>query len=80
MAELTPTFWGILTYQANSLREMAEEVNPYVSSWFRGPWGKSSNIVAVDFFRGTDIVETAIAWNLRKTRKTETHIRICDIS
>lgn len=28
--------------------------------------GHMANIVAVDFFRGTDIVESALYWNSRK--------------
>lgn len=28
--------------------------------------GNMANIVAVDFFRGTDIVESALYWNSRK--------------
>ncbi|XKL66067.1 hypothetical protein PGB90_009487 [Kerria lacca] len=74
MAELTPTLWSIVTYKTNSLREMAHNVNPHVTTWFRGIWGRTCNIVAVDFFRGTDIVETAIEWNIRKTQR-----HICDI-
>jgi hypothetical protein len=42
---------------------MAEMVNQNVTSWYRGEWGKSVNIVAVDYFRGSDIVQAAIKWN-----------------
>lgn len=73
MAELTPQIWEILTLQAEPLRNMAEMINPHVTTWFRGIWGRYCNIVAVDFFRSTDIVHTAIEWNIRK------HLnRICD--
>lgn len=74
MAEFTPTLWTILTYQTIGLREMAANVNVNVTNWFRGVWGKTCNIVAVDFFRGTDIVEAAIEWNVRRSTK-----HICDI-
>lgn len=74
MAEFTPTLWTILTYQTSGLREMASNVNVHVTNWFRGVWGKNCNIVAVDFFRGTDIIDAAIEWNVRRNGK-----HICDI-
>lgn len=74
MAELTPTLWSIITYRTKSLRDTAHDVNPHVTSWFRSTWGRLCNVVAVDFFRGTDIIDAAIKWNIRKNEK-----HICDI-
>lgn len=75
MAELTPTLWSIFTFETHSLRQMAQLVDTNITSWFRGTWGRICNIVAVDFFRGTDIVQAAIEWNYRRNTK-----HICDIS
>lgn len=70
MAELTANAWTILTRQNSGLREMANSVNPFVTKWFEEDWGRMCNIVAVDYLRGTDIVNVAIKWNRRRSRKT----------
>lgn len=62
MAELT---WTIFTH--SGLDQLADEVNGNVSLWFRDLYGGKVKVVAVDFYRGTTIVESAIYWNLRKS-------------
>lgn len=62
MAELTPNAWSLMRYR-KGLREMADLINKDVTKWFRSDWGLYCNIVAVDFFRSTAIVPTAIRWN-----------------
>lgn len=43
---------------------MAEMVNHDVTAWFRKKnWAPKTNIVAVDFVRGSGIVRSAIEWN-----------------
>ncbi|XP_054282276.1 PI-PLC X domain-containing protein 1-like [Macrosteles quadrilineatus] len=66
MAELTPDRWDVLLDSAGGLRTMAADTNIMVTEWFRGAWGVKCNIVAVDFIRGSGIVNAAIQWNLKK--------------
>jgi hypothetical protein len=42
---------------------MAGMVNHNVTTWYRGIWGRTVNVVAADFFQGTGLVEAAIDWN-----------------
>lgn len=66
MAELTPQVWDVFTDVFGGLRIMADTVNRNVSMWYTDTLGPISNIVAVDFFRGTNIVSSALFWNSRK--------------
>lgn len=66
MAELTPTTWDVLMDRFNGLRNMADEVNSKVSLWYYEEWGPSANIVAVDFYRGTNLMETSLYWNTKR--------------
>lgn len=66
MAELTADVWGVITDSYGGLRKMADSVNQNVSNWYAGNWGPTTNIVAVDFFRGTNIVEVALYFNNKK--------------
>ncbi|XP_053677127.1 PI-PLC X domain-containing protein 1 [Anopheles nili] len=66
MAELTPDPWGVITDRYGGLRKMADSVNRFVTKWYFEELGPSANVVAVDFVRGTSIVEAAIYWNLKR--------------
>ncbi|XP_058465717.1 PI-PLC X domain-containing protein 1 [Malaya genurostris] len=66
MAELTPDPWGVITDRYGGLRKMADSVNRFVSKWYFEELGPSANIVAVDFVRGTSIIDAAIYWNLKR--------------
>lgn len=68
MAELTPEAVDVLTNRYGGLRPMADKVNWQVSKLYQGDFGHFANIVAVDFYRATSIVESAIRWNKRKQR------------
>ncbi|XP_026670201.1 PI-PLC X domain-containing protein 1-like [Ceratina calcarata] len=63
MAELTATAKDIIFNKLGGLRDMAYRVNLNVSNWYSTLWQYSANIVAVDFVRGTDIVQIAIEAN-----------------
>lgn len=63
MAELTASFNDILFNRLGGLRDMAYRVNLNVTIWYSTIWQYTANIVAVDFVRGADIVETAIQSN-----------------
>uniref|UniRef100_A0A1L8DJ49 Putative glycosylphosphatidylinositol-specific phospholipase c n=2 Tax=Nyssomyia neivai TaxID=330878 RepID=A0A1L8DJ49_9DIPT len=67
MAELTPSAWGVITDLYGGLRRMADDVNRYVSRWYASDFGMGANVVALDFYRGTTIIETALRWNSIKT-------------
>ncbi|XP_073826090.1 phosphatidylinositol-specific phospholipase C X domain containing isoform X1 [Musca autumnalis] len=66
MAELTPKAWDVIVNKLGGLRKMADKVNWRISQLYANDLGANANIVAVDFYRGTTIVETAMDWNRRK--------------
>lgn len=66
MAELTPTTWDVLTDKYGGLRRIADSSNRHISKWYADDWFMSANIVAVDFYRGTTLMETAIYSNRKK--------------
>lgn len=66
MAELTPSFQGVLFFKYHGLRELAQQVNVHYDHWFRQRWWRCANIVAADFFLGSDIVEIAVDVNRRR--------------
>lgn len=63
MAELTPNVLDVITNRIGNLRDMAHRVNFNVTAWYSTVWQFSANIVAMDFIRGSGIVETAIEAN-----------------
>lgn len=66
MAELTPEAVDVLTNRLGGLRSMAEIVNWHVSKLYNGDFGVGANIVAVDFYLATNLVQIAIDWNMKK--------------
>ncbi|KAL1403220.1 hypothetical protein pipiens_000914, partial [Culex pipiens pipiens] len=66
MAELTPDPWGVITDRYGGLRKMADSVNRHVTKWYFEELGPTANVVAVDFVRGTSIIEAALYWNLKR--------------
>lgn len=69
MAEMTPEAVDVLTNRYGGLRQMSNSVNWRVSKLYQGEFGHFANIVAVDFYRATNIVESAIRWNKRNFRE-----------
>lgn len=65
MVELTPTTADVL-FTNSSLRILAEEVNKNVTVWARDLWWNEANVLAVDFFMGTNIVDVSIESNLKR--------------
>nr|XP_046908382.1 PI-PLC X domain-containing protein 1-like [Dermatophagoides farinae] len=63
MAELTPTVEGVLFRRYHGLREMAALVNMNYEQWFRYRWSNCTNIVAGDFFLGSDLIDISIDVN-----------------
>lgn len=70
MAQMTPRTMDVILNRLDGLRKMAHTVNGAVTMWFRGSWGRTCNIVAVDFLRSTGVVEAAIQWNKRRSKRT----------
>ncbi|PNF30828.1 hypothetical protein B7P43_G06116 [Cryptotermes secundus] len=71
MAELTPTPLDVMFNPTGSLRVMANAVNRNLTSWFRNEWWSHTNIVATDFFLGNNLIDVAVAANLRKINMVE---------
>ena len=63
MAQLTANFIDVISNRLGNLRDMAYSVNANVTNWYSTLWQYTANIVAVDFVKGTGIVETAIKAN-----------------
>ncbi|KAH8371725.1 hypothetical protein KR093_008728, partial [Drosophila rubida] len=47
-------------------KERAALVNPKVNLWLSGPWGFNANVVAMDFFSNTNLIDLAINVNTHK--------------
>lgn len=47
-------------------KERASHINSKVSNWLRGPWGTTANVVALDYFSSTNIIDVAINANIQK--------------
>ncbi|XP_055375753.1 uncharacterized protein LOC129608324 [Condylostylus longicornis] len=70
MAELTADVMGILTGKFTGLRKMADSVNSKVTLLYQNELGDKANVVAVDFYRGTRIVDLAIKFNKKRKQKS----------
>lgn len=46
---------------------MADETNRIVSPRYEASWGTEANVVAVDFVRGTTLMESSLRWNARRS-------------
>lgn len=66
MAELTPTAWDVFSDKLSGLRQMADNANREVSRWYLEEWSHLANIVAVDFVRGTNLMETSLMVNAKR--------------
>lgn len=68
MAELTPTAWDVFSDKHSGLRQMADNTNFEVSRWYMEEWADVANVVAVDFVRGTNLMETSLFANARRSK------------
>lgn len=66
MAELTPKTWDVIVNKYGGLRKMADHVNWRISQLYMNELGVNANIVAIDFYRGTNLVDTALEYNRKK--------------
>ncbi|XP_037818231.1 uncharacterized protein LOC119608056 [Lucilia sericata] len=54
------------TNKLQTAKERALHINTKVSNWLRGPWGSTANIVTLDYFSSTNIIDVAIYANIQK--------------
>jgi hypothetical protein len=71
MAELTPQAIDVITNKFGGLRAMADRVNFNITKLYQGDFGRRANVVAVDFYRSTNIVDIAIAKNKQNIEATQ---------
>lgn len=64
MAELTPTTWDVILDRRKGLRGLAADTNIPLTHWLRTLWGLKCNVIAIDFFRSSGVISTAIHFNL----------------
>ena len=72
MAELTPKPLDVILDTNGGLRKMADRVNNKVSKLYSGAFGQGANFVACDFYRSTNIVQSAIYWNKKRQMRLKT--------
>ena len=66
MAELTPRTIEVIIDNYGGLRKMADSVNWRISQLYRDNLGNHANIVAVDFVRGSSLMDISLDWNRKK--------------
>uniref|UniRef100_A0A6P4E5L5 Uncharacterized protein LOC108038273 n=1 Tax=Drosophila rhopaloa TaxID=1041015 RepID=A0A6P4E5L5_DRORH len=54
------------TQKLETAKKRAAVLNPKVNQWLKGPWGNNANVVAMDYFSNTNIVDLAIQVNAHK--------------
>lgn len=59
-----------------SARERANSINRNVSNWLSGIWGLSANVVALDYFCGSNLIDIAVSANLQKRSNNSDYIII----
>lgn len=62
-----------------SARERANSINRNISRWLSGVWGLNANVVALDYFCGSNLVDIAVNANLQK-RSNSSQYLIIDIN
>lgn len=69
MAELTPSFFGLMTNKYRGLRGLAERVNHDLSVAISEEWWQCMNVVASDYFLGNNVIELAIEANIQREQR-----------
>ena len=67
-AVLKPTTLQALADQFGGLRSLADSVNRNLTEWMRERMWNAVSVVAVDYFRSTDVVDVAVESNARRRR------------
>lgn len=68
-------FSNIKNFQTNgqslpTSRERATHINHNISIWLGGAWSLSANVVALDYFFSTNLIDMAIHTNHHKSSET----------
>ncbi|RZF49295.1 hypothetical protein LSTR_LSTR011819 [Laodelphax striatellus] len=66
MAQLTPSPFDLLFKPDFSLRDLTHQVSRSLTEWCERLWWEKANIVATDFFLENNIINLAIAANVKK--------------
>ncbi|KAL1131742.1 hypothetical protein AAG570_011355, partial [Ranatra chinensis] len=74
MAHLTPAPLDILFNPSGSLRTLANSINKNLTGWFKTEWWTTTNIIATDFFLENDLINVAVAANIRKGNKAKKYV------
>uniref|UniRef100_A0A0C9R1V7 PHLC protein n=1 Tax=Fopius arisanus TaxID=64838 RepID=A0A0C9R1V7_9HYME len=53
-----------------SFKAWTEEFSPKVCEWYHEQWNATSNVVVVDFFETTGVVDLAVHWNKKRGEDT----------
>ncbi|XP_023169879.1 uncharacterized protein LOC111598719 [Drosophila hydei] len=54
------------SHKLQTAKERAAVINPKVNQWLNGPWGPNANVVAMDYFSNTNLIDVAIHANAHK--------------
>ncbi|EDW80088.1 uncharacterized protein Dwil_GK24125 [Drosophila willistoni] len=54
------------SHKLQTAKERAAFINPKINQWLKGPWGMNANVVAMDYFSNTNIVDVAREINIYK--------------
>ncbi|ALC43260.1 CG5895 [Drosophila busckii] len=54
------------SHKLQTAKERAALINPKINQWLKGPWGLNANIVALDYFSNTNIIDVVITANTHK--------------
>ncbi|XP_015115576.1 PI-PLC X domain-containing protein 1 [Diachasma alloeum] len=75
VVQLTPD-WEMIVPQDSmesdspfNFKAWTDEFSPKVCEWYHEEWNISSNVIVVDFFEATGIVDLAVYWNLKRGKK-----------
>lgn len=76
--------WWLLIFQSPGLhlpsaRERANSINRNISKWLSGVWSLNANVVALDYFCGTNLIDIAVNANLQK-RTNNSQYLVLDIN
>lgn len=55
------------SHKLRTAKERAARVNPNINLWLSGPWGLNANVVAMDYFSNTNLIDMAIRVNAHKS-------------
>ncbi|TMW43162.1 hypothetical protein DOY81_011759, partial [Sarcophaga bullata] len=64
------------TNKLQSAKERASHINTKVSNWLRGPWGSTANVVTLDYFSSTNIIDNTNKLQSAKERASHINTKV----